>query len=146
MNSTPRSRIGLTNTSRDAVAAQTPRGWGIKFREAFRGIGIAVRTESSFRIHLPMAVAVIVVATLVKCEVVEWGLLILGIAMVLAAEVFNSSLEALFHGLDESSKNRMTGVLDRAAGAVLIVSLGAAAVGLIIFGRRVYLFLASGPA
>lgn len=115
------------------------RTWAAKFADALRGVWLAVRHERSFRVHLPMAGAVLVLAGVLRCEAVEWCLLVGCIGAVFAAETFNSSLEALFHAQDDAVKNRVSGVLDRAAGAVLLVSATAAAIGLIVFGRRVVL-------
>lgn len=114
------------------------RGWGAKFADAVRGVWLAVRHERSFRVHLPMAAAVVLLAVLLRCEWAEWCLLLGCIGAVLAAETFNSSLETLFHALDDATKSRVSGVLDRAAGAVLIASATAAAVGLVVLGRRVW--------
>ena len=114
------------------------RRWIDKFREAFHGIGLAFRHESSFRVHVLVAATVVVLATVLRCDAVEWAVLVLCIGVVLAAEAFNTSIETLFHALDEPTKARMTGCLDRAAGAVLLVCLSSAMVGLIIFGRRVW--------
>jgi diacylglycerol kinase len=120
------------------------RGWGAKFADALRGVWLAVRGERSFRVHLPMAVAVTGLAALLRCDWVDWCLLLGCVGAVLAAETFNSALETLFHALDDATKCRVSGVLDRAAGAVLITSVTAAAVGLIVFGRRVWLLLGPG--
>jgi diacylglycerol kinase len=116
----------------------TRRPWAAKFADALRGVWLAVRHERSFRVHLPMAVAVLVLAAVLRCDAVEWCLLVGCIGAVFAAETFNSALEALFHAQDEAVKARVSGVLDRAAGAVLLVSGSAAVIGLIVFGRRVW--------
>jgi diacylglycerol kinase len=63
----------------------------------------------------------------------EWALLLACIGAVFSAELFNSALEELFHGLDEAAKGRMTGCLDMAAGAVLLAAATSAAIGAIIF-------------
>ncbi len=120
------------------------RGWGVKFADAFRGVWLAVRSERSFRVHLPMAAAVGVLAVLLRCDYFDWCLLLLCVGAVVAAEIFNSALEAFFHAQDDSVKNRVSGVLDRAAGAVLVASGTAAVVGLVILGRRAWLLLANG--
>ena len=117
------------------------RRWADKFREAFRGIGLAFRYESSFRVHVLVAMVVVALAAVLGCDAVEWCLLVLCIGVVLAAEAFNASIETLFHALDDSTKARMTGSLDRAAGAVLLVCLASAVVGLVIFVRRVWMLL-----
>ena len=112
---------------------QTRRRWRTKFGEAFAGIAQAMREQSSFRIQVPAAALVLALAATLGCSPGEWCLLIACIAGVLAAETFNSSIETLFHALDDAAKNRMRGCLDQAAGAVLLASLGSVAVGAIIF-------------
>jgi diacylglycerol kinase len=84
-----------------------------------------------------MAAAVFALAGLLRCDWLEWCVLVGCVGAVLAAETFNSSLETLFHAQEDAVKRRVSGVLDRAAGAVLLVSLTAATIGLIVFGRRV---------
>jgi diacylglycerol kinase len=120
------------------------RPWSAKFADAFRGIGQVVREERSFRVHLPAAVLVILAAGILGCEWVEWCLLVSCIGAVFAAETFNAALETLFHALDTDTKNRMSGCLDRAAGAVLLTAFTAAIIGLIIFGRRMVLLIGTG--
>jgi diacylglycerol kinase len=121
------------------------RTWAAKFAEAARGVWLAVRHERSFRVHLPMAVLVLVLAAVLRCGCLEWCVLIGCIGAVFAAETFNSSLETFFHAQDEAVKGRVSGVLDRAAGAVLLVSITAAVIGLIVFGRRLVTLL-GGPS
>lgn len=110
----------------------TGRKWARKFAEAFRGIGLVVRHESSFRIHLIASVIVIVLATVLRCQAWEWCALLGCIGLVMTAEALNAALETLFHALDDATKQRMTGCLDRAAGAVLLASIFSAAIGSII--------------
>ena len=77
------------------------RGWAAKFADAFRGVWLAVREERSFRVHLPMAAAVVGLAVLLRCDWLEWCVLVGCVGAVLAAETFNSALEALFHAASE---------------------------------------------
>lgn len=111
----------------------TRRRWRLKFAEAFLGFAQAVREQSSFRVHVPAGVIVLALAAVLRCTSLEWCLLAACIASVFAAEIFNSSLETLFHALDDATKNRMRGCLDQAAAAVLVISIGALVIGMIIF-------------
>ena len=56
--------------------------------------------------------------------------------VVLTAELFNSAIETLFHGLDPPTKSQWNGCLDIAAGAILTAGLFAALVGAIVFVGR----------
>ena len=69
------------------------------------------------------------------------GLLLLCIGGVLTAELFNSAVETLFRGLDETAKGRCWPALDIAAGAVLAASIVAAVIGGLIFVNRFSLMI-----
>ena len=105
------------------------RGQGV----AFRGFKLGVRGESSFAVHFFFAVLVVMAAVVLGCDRTEWCLLVGCIGLVLTAELFNSCLETLFRCLDEKTRDRAWPALDIAAGAVLLASLTAAAVGLLLF-------------
>lgn len=122
--------------SDEAPSPRRPRRWQDKFREAFRGIKHGVRGHSSFSVHFFFAALAIAVAVALECSIVEWCLLILCIGGVLTAELFNSAIETLFHGLDEATRSRWNGCLEIAGGAVLLASITAVLVGIIIFGNR----------
>jgi len=114
------------------------RRWVSKFAEAFRGVWLVAKYESSFQVHAAAGIAVIALAVVFRCEALEWCLLLGCIGMVMTAEAMNAAMETLFHALDEPTKQRMAGCLDRAAGAVLLASASAAAIGAIIFLRRCF--------
>jgi diacylglycerol kinase len=112
------------------------RPWRAKFRDAFRGLKLGVRGHSSFFVHFFFAALVVAAAVVLRCTLNQWCILILCIGLVLTAELFNSAIETLFRGLDEPTKQRGWPALDVAAGAVLLASLSAAAVGVVIFASR----------
>jgi len=112
------------------------RSWIEKFRDAFRGAKLGVRGQSSFFVHFFFAAAVIVAAIVLEVDYVEWCLLVLCITIVLAAEMFNSALEWLARSLHDQPDLRVGRALDIGSAAVLAASMGAALVGLIIFGRH----------
>ena len=112
------------------------RPWARKFADAFRGLVRAVRSGSSFLVHLWAAVAVVVAAAVLRVELVEWCLLLGAIAMVLAAEVFNSAIESLARAFGPGRHPRIRDALDMAGAAVLVAAAGAAAIGVIVLGHR----------
>lgn len=117
------------------------RPWSAKFRDAARGIKLGVRGHSSFFVHFFAAALVVAAATALQCAIFEWAVLVGCIGAVLTAELFNSAIETLFRGLDAPTKQRLTGVLDITAGAVLLASVTAAIVGGMVLGYRLWLFL-----
>ena len=93
--------------------------------------------KSSFFVHLFFAAAVIVAASVLPdVTYIEWCILIVCITMVLCAEMFNSALEWLAKSLADEHDLRLGRALDIGSAAVLIAAIGAAVVGLIIFGRH----------
>lgn len=114
-----------------------PRGWIAKFARALRGIAIGIRGQSSFAVHLPAAAAVIAAAWYLQVSRVEWCLLLLCIAVVLAAELFNSALEHLARAITGDEDPHLRDALDVASGAVLVASIVAAVVGIAILGHHV---------
>jgi diacylglycerol kinase len=119
------------------------RPWTRKFADAFRGLKRAVRSQSSFAVHLAVAACVVAVAAVLGVSAGEWCLLAGAIAMVLAAEIFNSSVESLARALGPGWNPRVRDALDMASGAVLVVACGAAVIGLIVFGSRLVAVMGS---
>ncbi len=140
-------RVPLTaESSRPPLSAWEPepepsrsrprRRWREKFGDAFRGMKLGIRGHSSFFVHFFFAALVLAAAIVMRCDLLEWCVLIGCIGLVLTAELFNSALETLFHGLDATTKERIHGCLDIAAGAVLMASATALVIGTIVFLGR----------
>jgi diacylglycerol kinase len=121
------------------------RGWPEKFGEAFRGVKLGMRGQASFAVHFFFTTVAVLGGVLLECNRYEWCLIVLCVGLVFSVELMNSSLETLFHGLDADTKNRLVGVLDIAAGAVLVASGTAAIVGGIVFVRRLLIFAGAMP-
>jgi diacylglycerol kinase len=123
----------------DLPAPRRPRLWRDKFREAFRGVKKGVRGQSSFAVHFFCAVVAVTAAAVLDCDRYEWCLVLGCVGFVITAELLNSSIELLFKGLEAEARNRVYPCLDIAAGAVLVAGLTSAAIGGIIFGRKLLL-------
>jgi diacylglycerol kinase (ATP) len=119
----------------------TRRTWKAKFRDAFVGIALGIRGQSSFRVHLLFAAAAIALGVILRINRIEWCMVGLCIAAVLAAELFNSALERMAKAIDSRRNSELGAALDIASGAVLAAALGAAAVGAMIFLFRFGLLL-----
>ena len=109
--------------------------WRRKFHDAFRGCKRAFRGECNFFSHYFMAALVLVAAAALEANRVEWCLLLACITIVLAAEMFNSSIERLAKAIDSNYNAHLRDALDIAAGGVLTAAIGAAVIGTIILGR-----------
>lgn len=111
-----------------------PKTWFAKFACAFRGVwvGVASYGLASFTVHLPVMAAVLVLGIVREVTWTEWYLLLVCITVVLAAEMFNSSIEALSQAITEDYDPFIRDALDVASGAVFVTVIGAAAVGILI--------------
>jgi diacylglycerol kinase len=119
----------------------SPRSWSQKFADAFRGLSRAVRSQSSFGVHLLMATAVVATGAVVQVSPVEWCLLVVAIGLVLIAEIFNTAIESLARGPGSRRHPRLRDALDMASGGVLVAAITAAVVGAIVFGSRIAAWL-----
>jgi diacylglycerol kinase len=122
-------------------APRRPRPWRAKFKDAFRGLKLGVRGHSSFFVHFFLAALVLAAGLIFRCAPMEWCVLLGCIGLVLTAELFNSAVETLFRGLDVTTKERVWPALDISAGAVLLASLTAGAVGLLVFLPKLAVWL-----
>ncbi len=115
-----------------------PRSWLRKFGDAFRGLFHAVTSESSFAAHLPVAAVAVGCSAWFGISPVEWCLVTLAIGAVVAAEVFNTSIESLAKAMETGPDPRIRDALDTASAAVLVTVAGAIVVGLVIFVPHVW--------
>lgn len=107
------------------------------FRHAFAGIFDAFKTERNLRFHTFTAILVIIVAAILQVSVIDWCWLVLAIALVIAAELINTSIEA---AVDAAVGNRYDAhakkAKDTAAGVVVVCAIFAVIIGLIVFVPR----------
>lgn len=103
------------------------------FRFAFRGLKTVFDTEKSFRLHVLIAVLVIAYAWYKDLDKIYWVVLLMIIALIMSLEIFNSAIERLVDMLAPRTHNFAKEVKDLLAAMVLLVSLFAAAIGLIVF-------------
>lgn len=95
---------------------------------ALHGIMSAWRTETSFRTQCVGAAGVILVLAWRQPPLLWWAFLLVMCAMVLAAELFNTALEATLDHLHPERHPAIRVAKDCAAGAVLLLSIASAAV------------------
>jgi len=88
------------------------RTWWEKFRDAFIGLRLGVRGQSSFFVHVSAAMVVIAVAAVLGCTLIEWCLLLLCIAGVLTTEMLNSALESMAKAITEDYNPHLAVALD----------------------------------
>jgi len=107
------------------------------FNYAFEGIIHVLRTQRNLRIHFAIAVLVLILALVVNVTKLELIVLLLSIAFVLIAEMLNTAIEAAIDIATTSFDPMAKLAKDIAAGAVLIASVNALAVGYLVFSNKI---------
>jgi diacylglycerol kinase (ATP) len=106
------------------------------FNFAIEGVVHVLRTQRNMRIHFAIAVVVLVVAVAVGVSRVELIVLLLSITFVLVAEMINTAVEGTIDAATTSFDPMAKLAKDIAAGAVLIASVNAVAVGYLVFAGK----------
>src|SRR6187549_2377345 len=124
----PRSGAGLVNASRRRAPSLLE-----SFNFAFEGVIHVLRTQRNLRIHFAVAFVVLIAAVAVGVGRIELIALMIAISFVLIAEMINSALEAGIDVATTSFDPLAKLAKDIAAGAVLIATVNAVAVGYLVF-------------
>jgi diacylglycerol kinase len=109
------------------------------FGHALAGIHELLISERNTRIHLIATVCVLIAGIIFRISKYEWCVIVIVVALVWAAEAFNTAIEKLtdhlFPGYNETARRAK----DISAGAVLVCAVAAIVCGLIIFLPKLYL-------
>ncbi len=106
------------------------------FNFAIEGVVHVLRTQRTMRIHFVIAVAVLIIAAAVGVNKLELIALLLSITFVLVAEMINTAVEGTIDAATTSFDPMAKLAKDIAAGAVLIASVYAVAVGYLVFAGK----------
>jgi diacylglycerol kinase (ATP) len=118
------------------------RGFVARVGFAVSGWRAAWRSEASFRTQFCMMVLAAVALLVLRPAPVWWALILLVSAAVLALELANSAVEAVIDLLHPEIHPSIKVAKDMLAGAVLVMSFAALAVGLAMVVDRGPGFLA----
>lgn len=111
------------------------------FGYAFKGIDDVIKHEPNMKIHVVVAILVVIMAFILKVSIIEWIILVLLIGTVLAAETINTTIENLVDMYTKEYDEKAKIVKDTAAGTVLILAITSAIIGLIIFIPKIIYLL-----
>jgi diacylglycerol kinase (ATP) len=107
------------------------------FNNATEGVIHALRTQRNLWIHFAIAAGVLVAAVAFGVSKIELMVLLVAITFVLVAELVNTAIEATVDVASTSFDPMAKLAKDIAAGAVLIATLNAVAVGYLVFSGEV---------
>ncbi|MBR1481997.1 MAG: diacylglycerol kinase family protein [Ruminococcus sp.] len=120
------------------------------FFYAFRGVWEAVCTEAHMRFHLTAAFYVLLLSPFFRLSATQYAVLVLLIAAVLAAELFNTAVETVCDLVTRERHPLIRRAKDIAAAAVLLLSAAAVAVAVLFFWNadafaRMWAFFVARP-
>jgi diacylglycerol kinase (ATP) len=107
------------------------------FGHARSGLLALVREEHNAWIHGVATIVVVVAGLGFGVSRLEWCALVVAIAIVWCAEALNTALEHLADAVVPEPHPQIGRAKDVAAGAVLVCAVGAAVIGLLVFGPHV---------
>ncbi len=120
-----------------AGGGETSRSsWRNNLHSAFRGFKRGFRGQSSFFAHFFYGVLALTAGIVLRCDIFDWTLLIVGFALISITELFNSAMQSLVQGLPEPARTRVRPCLEIAAAAGLIANAAAITIGCLVFLQR----------
>lgn len=105
------------------------RGFGERVGFALAGWRAGWRREASFRTQVALAGLALAALLVLRPAPIWWAIVAVSVGLVLALELINSALEAVIDLLHPSLHPEIKAAKDMLAGAVLVISVAALAVG-----------------
>lgn len=103
------------------------------FKYAIEGFISSFKTERNMKIHVLAMALVVILGIYLKLSPIEWCIIVISIALVISAELFNTAIETLVDMVSPERNPNAKLVKDISAAAVLALAIGAAVAGTIIF-------------
>lgn len=103
------------------------------FKYAFAGIRSCFQSERNMKIHVTILCLVVLSGILCQIAISEWMVCIILFGLVLSAELMNTAIETTIDLCMPNLHPKAKLAKDTAAGAVLVLAIVAALIGLLIF-------------
>lgn len=111
----------------------------MSFNRALKGIFHVFKTQRNMRIHLLIALVILVISIFLNLDRKEVIILSFTIFLVLITEMLNTAVELAVNLITDKFHPLAKTVKDITAGAVLFASINAVLVGYLIFFRKMHL-------
>lgn len=103
------------------------------FKYAWQGLISAFETERNMKIHVIIMFLVILSGIFFKINVYGWIICVMCFASVIGAELLNTAIETIVDIAMPERNEKAKLAKDISAGAVLVIAIGSAIIGLMIF-------------
>jgi len=105
---------------------------------AFKGAFLLIRTERSIKIQIFLGLLMTAAGFYYDISTTEWMMQTLAIGMVLGTEGLNTAIEKLSDYIQSNHDPKIGFIKDISAGAVMMVAVAAAVIGLIIYIPKIF--------
>ena len=129
------------NTRRKRILKVKTKKIANSFKYAFAGIITSFRKERNMKFHFLIMFLVITLGFLLKISMIEWFICIMWFAVVIGGELFNTAIESTVNIAMPYRNPQAKAAKDISAGAVLMLAIGSAITGLIIFIPKIVAFI-----
>lgn len=110
------------------------QGFKNTFKNARKGMRLAIKSEKNIRVHLATALFVMLLGVFLGLDSVKICILLLTVAMVVSMEMINSAIEFSLDAVFHNRYSKLVGMAkDISAGAVMFVTIIAVVIGCLIF-------------
>ena len=110
------------------------QGFKNTFKNARKGMRLAIRSERNIRVHLATSLFVMLLGVFLGLDSVKICILLLTVAMVVSMEMINSAIEFSLDAVFHNRYSKLVGMAkDISAGAVMFVTIIAVVIGCLIF-------------
>ena len=117
-------------------------GFAGTYRNALKGIRLALKSEKNIRVHFVIALLSMTIGLTLKFTSVDFCILLIAIALVIIAEMMNSSIEFTLDAIFHNRYSKLVGMAkDIAAGGVMIATFISIAIGILLFGSKIICLL-----
>jgi len=111
------------------------------FKYAFKGLYFVITTQTNMQIHLFTMLIVVSAGFFFNISLTEWLFLILAIALVLIAEIVNTSIEEIVNLISPDFNKKAGLIKDLGAAFVLLAAIFSIIVGTIIFFPKIFILI-----
>lgn len=108
------------------------------FLNAFRGVFLMIKSERNFQLELLAFVVNLFLIFYLKLSCIDAILILIVSFGVLAAEIFNTSIEKICDIIRPEFDKRIGFIKDISAGAVLLMAILSVIVGILIYWKYIF--------
>ncbi|MEO5911564.1 MAG: diacylglycerol kinase family protein [Pelobium sp.] len=103
------------------------------FAHAINGLKLLFREEHNARVHLVVAILVVIAGFVSEISIIEWMMITFAIGLVISIEILNTAIEKTADFISPERNEQIKVIKDLAAGAVLVSTITSVIIGLLVF-------------